>query len=442
MSDDGPDVVEWQSSQADGDMARRLVLAEALLQAIPDFVFVYNIREHRYVHSNRSLSDFLGYPRHEVAGLSAVEFAASVGDPDDADEHADHMRMQRQLVPGERIERRLQLRMGDGSYHWFKHSVLGFSFDEHGPVEVLGTLHDISSLVDAATRVTDSERRFRELFHRSPAGTIVIDDAGTILEANQAMADLLGRHVQELVGRRYDDFVHPEERQQVADRRRLMAGTHTSVNQVQRRLIHSEGSTRWAQVLVTRIHEHDRYVTLLAFDDVTAEIEAKERLEHAALHDTLTGLPNRRLLTDRLEQALNRSRRSGCVTAVLFLDLDRVKQINDTHGHAVGDSLLEAIAQRLLACVRDQDTVARIGGDEFLIVCEGVGDPVDVRMLADRVLRDISAPLWIGGIELTVTASIGMATSTGDATGDELVRAADMAMYEAKSAGRDRLVVA
>lgn len=442
MSDDGPDVVDWQNTQIDGDATRRLALADALLQSIPDFVFVYNIRQHRYVHANRSLADFLGYAPEDVEGLTSVEFAASVSDPADADEHADHMRLQRQLKPGERMERRLRLRMGDGNYRWFKHSALGFSFDGHGPVELLGTLHDISSLVDAAARVTDSERRFRELFHRSPAGTVVIDDAGLILEANQAMADLLGSQVHLLVGRRYDDYVHPDERDEVAARRRLMAGSHTSANQVQRRLVHADGTTRWVQVLVTRISEHNRYVTLLAFDDVTAEIEAKERLEHAALHDTLTGLPNRRLLADRLEHALNRSRRSGCVTAVLFLDLDRVKPINDTHGHAVGDALLAAMAKRLLGCVREHDTVARIGGDEFLIVCEGVDDPAHVREVADRVLRDIAAPLRIGDVELCVTASIGMATSTGDATGDELVRAADMAMYVAKTSGRDRLVVA
>jgi diguanylate cyclase (GGDEF)-like protein/PAS domain S-box-containing protein len=271
---------------------------------------------------------------------------------------------------------------------------------------------------------------------------VVIDDAGTILEANEAMAALTGVRVLDLVGSQYDAFVHPEERADVARRRRDMAGSKTAASHVQRRLIHADGSTRWAQVLITRIQEDDRYVTLLAFDDVTAERAAMERLEHAALHDSLTGLPNRRLLSDRLDQALHRARRHGCMAAVLFLDLDRVKLINDSSGHAVGDAVLAMVGQRLAYAVRDADTVARVGGDEFVVVCEGVEDPNQVTELADRVLAIIAEPVRVDGQEISLTASIGIATSRGDATADELLGAADMAMYEAKAAGRARFALA
>jgi diguanylate cyclase (GGDEF)-like protein/PAS domain S-box-containing protein len=256
------------------------------------------------------------------------------------------------------------------------------------------------------------------------------------------MASMLGRSAVGLVGRCYDDFVHPEERADVAERRRRMAGNGEAADQVDRRLLHADGSIRWAHVLVTRVREHRGFVTLLAFDDITAEREAKDRLQHAAMHDSLTGLANRRLLEDRLELSLSRSRRTGRLTAVLFLDLDKVKGINDTWGHAVGDQVLTVIADRLRTAVRETDTVARIGGDEFVVVSDGAVDGEEIGDLADRILRDIAQPIALDATTAVVTASIGIATSAGNGTGDEVMRAADMAMYEAKAAGRARISMA
>lgn len=413
-----------------------------MLAAIPDFVYVFNLRVGEYVHANGDLRDFLGFAGDQGAMLSESEFAAHVAHPEDAERYLAMLDEHRTLRPGGQIVREVRLRNGNGAYRWYRHTVVGLAFDDDGVVETLGTLNDITSVVTSAKRVRASERRFRQLFDRSPAGTVVIDDAGTILEANEAMASLTGVRVLDLVGAQYDTFVHPDERADVARRRRDMAGSETAASHVQRRLVHADGTVRWAQVLITRIEEDDRYVTLLAFDDVTAERAAMERLEHAALHDSLTGLPNRRLLADRLDQALHRARRQGCMAAVLFLDLDRVKLINDAMGHAVGDAVLTMVGQRLAHAVRDTDTVARVGGDEFVVVCEGVEDPDEVTALADRVLAVIAEPLCVGGQALTLTASIGIATSRGDATTDELLGAADMAMYEAKSSGRARFALA
>jgi diguanylate cyclase (GGDEF)-like protein/PAS domain S-box-containing protein len=442
--DDPSDVTESSVARVpdDGDVARRLTLSDSMLRAIPEHVYVFNLRTGEYVHSNGDPRTFLGYAPAEVDHLTDAEFARFVAHPDDVGRYLEMLSEHRSLKPGDRLSRRVQLRHGTGDFRWYHHIVVGMSFDVDGVVETLGTLNDVTVIVEAAQQLQESERRFRELFHRSPAGTVVIDDDGAVLEANDAMGALVGIPRAELIGTRYDDLVHPEERADVEQRRRVMAADGTVAAQVQRRLLNVDGTIRWVQVQITRIREHDRFVTLLAFEDVTAARASREQLKHAALHDSLTGLPNRRLLADRLERAVVRSRRTGSLTAVLFLDLDRVKAVNDSHGHGAGDALLCAVGQRLTTTVRETDTVARVGGDEFVIVCDAVATPDEVTALADRVLAVVAAPITLGDACVNVTASIGIATTTGDATSDELIRAADLAMYEAKSAGRARAALA
>ena len=164
-------------------------------------------------------------------------------------------------------------------------------------------------------------------------------------------------------------------------------------------------------------------------------------LHHLALHDALTGLPNRALILDRLEQALARSRREHTQVAVLFLDLDNFKDVNDTLGHAAGDELLVAVASRLTGAIRDKDTVGRLGGDEFVVVADGDSLAAGAEVVADRILDMLATPFEIGAAEapLFVTASIGIAEGI-EVTPDELLRDADIALYEAKAAGKRRAV--
>jgi diguanylate cyclase (GGDEF)-like protein len=168
-----------------------------------------------------------------------------------------------------------------------------------------------------------------------------------------------------------------------------------------------------------------------------------ERLRHGALHDALTGLPNRTLFLDRLEQSLRRARRRGSDggAAVLFLDLDRFKLVNDSLGHAVGDELLKAVAERLDGAIRPGDTVARLGGDEFTVLLEDVGDAREAAMVAERVLATLHDPFAVAGRELHISGSIGIALAEPDADPEELIRDADVAMYRAKSQGKARHAV-
>ncbi|AZI56892.1 EAL domain-containing protein [Nakamurella antarctica] len=163
---------------------------------------------------------------------------------------------------------------------------------------------------------------------------------------------------------------------------------------------------------------------------------ARDRLAHFALHDELTGLPNRALLTNRLEQALARPREQGEQVALLFVDLDHFKLVNDSLGHATGDSLLRQAAQRLGAATRGTDTVARIGGDEFVVLCESISGPL-AEQLAERVVLAFRVPFSLAGTEALITASVGVAVADSDTTPAELLRDADTAMYRAKNAGRN-----
>ena len=172
--------------------------------------------------------------------------------------------------------------------------------------------------------------------------------------------------------------------------------------------------------------------------DITDRKQAEAALTHNALHDPLTGLPNRALLLDRIEVALARSARVDKSVAVLFLDLDRFKLINDSRGHAAGDVVLRAVAERLRAAVRPSDTVGRLGGDEFVVVCEDAVAVWEATVLGERLIRTLEEPFQVEGGEIFVTVSVGIAIAEATASADELLRDADVAMYQAKQRGRAR----
>jgi diguanylate cyclase (GGDEF)-like protein len=172
--------------------------------------------------------------------------------------------------------------------------------------------------------------------------------------------------------------------------------------------------------------------------DVTEERRLHDELRRQAFHDSLTGLPNRVLFTDRAAHALSLARRTGTVAAVLFLDLDDLKEVNDTRGHGVGDELLAAFGRRLTELARESDTVARISGDEFALLVENLADPARAEEVAGRVVSGVQEPFLLSQGEVTVTATVGVATSDDSGTVDELTRHADMALYAAKAAGKRR----
>jgi diguanylate cyclase (GGDEF)-like protein/PAS domain S-box-containing protein len=205
-------------------------------------------------------------------------------------------------------------------------------------------------------------------------------------------------------------------------------------------LIRNDGAELAVETSAAPIHDRHGGVigSVMVAHDVTVARELSHRLARLALHDSLTDVPNRTLFSDRLDQALMRAHRGGSSVAVLYIDLDRFKHINDSLGHAVGDELLKSVAHRLQSCVRSSDTVSRQGGDEFLVLLADVAQPRDASVCAEKILEALDAPLRLGGHDLRITASIGIATFPGDAEDAEsLLRNADFAMYQAKYSGRN-----
>jgi diguanylate cyclase (GGDEF)-like protein/PAS domain S-box-containing protein len=205
-------------------------------------------------------------------------------------------------------------------------------------------------------------------------------------------------------------------------------------------LIRNDGAELAIETSAAPIHDRHGGVigAVMVAHDVTVARELSHRLARLALHDSLTDVPNRTLFGDRLDQAMMRAHRAGSSVAVLYIDLDRFKHINDSLGHAVGDELLKSVAHRLQSCVRSSDTVSRQGGDEFLVLLADVAHPRDASVCAEKILEALDAPLRLGAHDLRITASIGIATFPGDAEDAEsLLRNADFAMYQAKYSGRN-----
>ncbi len=273
----------------------------------------------------------------------------------------------------------------------------------------------------------------------TPEPIMVIGRDHRILMANRAARDL----APELSGKSCcyevshhratpcDDDAHPCPLQQV------LAGAET-VNVIH---THSSaaGDCRQIELLASPLRDEGGAIVGIIQNahDITALKETEAQIRQLAYYDTLTSLPNRRLLLDRLNHALTQARRFRRPLAVMFLDLDRFKQINDTLGHAVGDDLLKQMAERLTRCVRAGDTVARAGGDEFVIVLTEVSQPRDAARVAEKIIEACATPMMLAGQPLNVTLSIGIALYPVNGTDDfdELMIKADMAMYEAKEAG-------
>jgi diguanylate cyclase (GGDEF)-like protein/PAS domain S-box-containing protein len=240
-------------------------------------------------------------------------------------------------------------------------------------------------------------------------------------------------------------LVHPED-QPAVRRAAIEALKGIRAYAVEHRVRATNGEWRW---LLSRgtVTERDpgsgRALRIIGTNvDITERKRIEEAVQSAAQSDSLTGLANRALFNDRLRLALARSRRSGSDVAVLYLDLDRFKQVNDKFGHAAGDRLLKHVALRLRSCVRQSDTVARLGGDEFVVLLEDLRDREHAVAVVEKIIEEMHRPLNLEGFEVGVTTSIGLAYAQAGADGDALLKRADKALYEAKAAGRDCYSVA
>ncbi len=312
---------------------------------------------------------------------------------------------------------------------------------------LLGALFVIGLLgrADAAREASDaelrrSERRFAALVTSSSDIVIVADAGGVVTYASPAFESVLGYPSAEDQNLMADTLLHPEDQSGLTD---IMGGAQgpSSTIHEEIRLRRADGDWLWFEAAITDLRtdpDVNGYVANLR--DITRRKDAEERLAHSAVHDALTGLPNRTLILDRAHQMVARARRENLSVAALFVDLDNFKDINDTLGHEAGDRLLQAVAHRFEGMLRASDTVGRMGGDEFVVLTESVPMAAGPELVADRIRDVLREPFCIEGydqVPLAISASVGIATGVRESA-NELLRDADIALYRAKAMGKDR----
>jgi diguanylate cyclase (GGDEF)-like protein/PAS domain S-box-containing protein len=301
---------------------------------------------------------------------------------------------------------------------------------------VAAVSQDLTLQKQTEQALRESEGSFRVLFADNPLPMWVYDLATlTFLEVNDAAVAHYGYTRADFLGMQLSDM-QPEAAPAIP--LAMVQGGRMGLvraGQGQHRL--KDGRVIDVEVSSHRVPFGNRAGALVVAQDITERLQLAEQLQRQAFSDTLTGLPNRALCLDRLAHAVARLERHAQPLALLFLDLDRFKRVNDTLGHAVGDALLVAAAERLQACVRTGDTVARLGGDEFTVLLEEVTSPAQAQQVAASVVLAFQQPFVVAEQELYVTASVGVAcTQQTDVTGQELLRQADVALYQAKAGGR------
>ncbi len=301
---------------------------------------------------------------------------------------------------------------------------------------------DVTELRAQTRALQANVERFRTTFTNDPAGLALIAPDGQPKQVNPAMCRLLGRSAAELLeSTDVLEVMTPSDRHAVEDLCRQAFREPGSSVVSERRVQHRDGHLIWVLLTVTQVPDPDEGSCLMVqVENIDAQKEMEQRLTHQAMHDPLTGLPNRFTLHDRTTQAVARLQRGtgNDVTAMIFCDLDGFKAVNDEYGHAAGDHVLVEVAKRLSDTMRPTDTVARLGGDEFVLLCEGLADLSEASLIAQRVEEVIAVPIpWQAG-ELVVTASLGIARASSSATADDLIRQADTAMYQAKRLGKNR----
>lgn len=369
--------------------------------------------------------------------ITREEIIATVH-PDDLGriEHA----LQQSLDTGKpyRIEHRIY-HCTTGELRWIR--INSNVIHEDGePVRLYGYAQDITERRAAEESLAKSEARYRSVVDNIREVVFQTDTRGYVTFLNPAWEEITGHTVDDTVGRHFLDTVHPGDKAHIRAEIEPMVRGRVDGCAYESRYLTRNGDTCWLEINVrlTRDEQGRPNGTAGTLRDVTRQREAEQRMEHLARHDPLTELPNRILANDRLEQMLKSARHDGHCSAVVFVDIDHFKRVNDTLGHAIGDRLLKEASRRLQDAVDEQDTVARLSGDEFAVLLANLEQPEAVMPIVGHILQAFREPFMLDGRELVLTASIGAAIYPKDGTSaQDLMRNADTALYESKLAGRN-----
>ena len=397
---------------------------------------------------NVRFAQILGYSQDEVPGLTFKEITT----PEDV---AASFEALKQLWSGAIDAVSLETRFirRDGTLTWVKLTA-SLQWEAEGrPLYLLILVEDINArkeaernLVTTAEGLLAREERYRNAFQACPDAVMITRlSNGTIVDANRAYFEVMGYQDDDVIGRTSVElgmWAEATDRQKLAEALNGNAGCRD----IEVRLRRKNGEVFWGQLSATFTDIEGVPCILSFIRDVSAAKVAVEEIKNLAFYDPLTGLPNRRLLWERLRQALLVSTRTHCKHALLFIDLDDFKALNDTFGHHVGDLMLQEAARRVASCVREVDTVARLGGDEFVVILEDLSEIPEVaaaqaKSVGAKILEAISQPYSLDGSECHATSSMGITVFGDQSAGtNEVLQQADIAMYQAKSAGRNNML--
>ncbi|MGD2114134.1 MAG: EAL domain-containing protein [Acidobacteriota bacterium] len=429
----GRSLAERQESQ------RRLRLETAYLEqlftAAPEAVVLLDNRE-RVQRVNPEFERLFGYSADEAVGRPVNDLIA----PDHLREQASELSFR--AARGETINVETMRRCKDGSE--VQVSILGTPIHtEDGQVALYGIYRDITVRKEAEAALRRSEERYALAASGAGAGLWDWDLEDDRVFYSPRWKEMLG-YADDEIGSSPAEWlgrVHPEDRSRLERALEAHLEGRTAHLENEHRILHRNGTYPWMLVRGTAVRTDEDLPYRMAGSqiEVTERKLAEEQLRHAALHDGLTGLPNRTLFSDTLERAFERRTRDPAYGfAVLFLDLDRFKLVNDSLGHLAGDRVLQEVGRRLRSCLRTGDAVARLAGDEFIVFLDGVTDEESARVIAGRIQEALGVPLDVEGQEVVLTAGIGIVLSDGRyETAEEILRDADIAMYRTKADGGD-----
>lgn len=417
---------ELERLQAERSLRETENRLKTIVNSVHTGILVIDPLNHMIVDANDVAANSLGRSRAELIGSSCHRFICpnEEGRCPVTDLHQELINDERELV------------RADGSRFSVIKTVSRVVLD--GREHLLESFVDISRRIQVESELKESEERYRMLVENQSDLVIKCDRAGRLLFVSPSFCKLFGRSEQQLLGQPLLPIILQSG--QTEEEELLPTATCPENSYYREYLSPTVIGSRWiGWVLRCTCSDSGHAEAIVGMGrDITDRKEAEQTITKLAYHDPITGLPNRSLLYDRLKLAINRSERDGQGVAVLFLDLDRFKSINDTLGHAAGDQLLQQVAGRLENCVRSSDTVARLGGDEFVVLVSAVESDHAIGSVVMKILEQLAEPYWICEQEVYTTSSIGISLYPRDGhDADELLKNADMAMYQAKEAGRN-----